>query len=298
VREWLSSGDYKSSDSIDLEWTKSFLDAIPVGTEGERLERMDIRSCNPQLLYAIPGKIRARRLRAAKELNRKTREVARNGTREQIASELKRESRFIALMAMHELLIRWILFLPWPSRCISECEIGKNLFNRKIPKNKSIFKRPWVTLRLKSNPNARFLQYAFSGLETRSGTSVQCILPRELIRHYLDFKRKFRPLLVEGKSTKTLFVNEFGKPMDKTQLCALIGELTFTYGAKCRITPRVFRDIAARVWLAGHPGDYVPLSRMLGHSSIAVTKRAHPPTNESDGHAKWESLLDEQRGGN
>jgi len=58
--------------------------------------------------------------------------------------------------------------------------------------------------------------------------------------------------------------------MDEANIGQTVSDLTLRYGGR-RVTPHLFRDIVAYAWLKAHPKDFLTLSKMLWHKSIATT---------------------------
>jgi hypothetical protein len=227
-----------------------------------------------KILELIPAKIRAERVAAEKK-------------------GLKQVSQVV----LKELLIKWLITLPWRQRNIRECRIGgpvPNLFKGKIPPFSEIDKPEWVQQEEQRNPEAEFWQFHFSSDETKTGIEVDALLPRQLIGPLEEYLKGFRFHLVRGIDPGTLFVNRAGKQMSLAQITGVVSTLTLRHGGR-RVTPHLFRDIVAYTWLKEHPKDFLTLSKMLWHSNIdQVIKTYGGRFNESSGVCAMESWLEER----
>jgi site-specific recombinase XerD len=74
-------------------------------------------------------------------------------------------------------------------------------------------KPAWVAEEEQSNPNAEFWQAKFSPKETKTGIAIHILLPRQLIKPLEEYLTEYRPQLLGGRNTNTLFVNEDGMPL-------------------------------------------------------------------------------------
>jgi hypothetical protein len=90
----------------------------------------------------------------------------------------------VALLAMGELLIRWLTVLPWRQRNIRECRISgttPNLFKGKVPPFCGIDKPEWAQREEQESPEAEFWQFRFNCDETKTKIDAHAVLPRPLI---------------------------------------------------------------------------------------------------------------------
>lgn len=74
----------------------------------------------------------------------------------------------------------------------------------------------------------------------------------------------------------TLFLNDAGGPLRSLILRTMVSELTLRYGGKI-VTPHLFRDIFAFMWLELNPQDYLTLSKLLCPWQRAVLKLERNP---------------------
>lgn len=230
------------------------------------------------IIEAIPAKICADRLSAAK----------------------KRRNQ-IAVLAMEELLIRWLITLAWRQRNIRECRIGgsnPNLFKAVIQNYIWVDKPSWVQAEQRSNPDAKFWQVHFAPEEIKTGKktgkSIHLVLPRPLIKPLEEYLAEFRPQLVTKSDPGTLFVKEDGAALSDDNVNELVSRLTLRYGGK-RVNPHLFRDIVAFAWLKEHPKDYLTLSKILWHSNINYTIKVYGSQfDESSGVCAMESWIKER----
>jgi len=252
-------------------WLKGVQEGIP----SDSFEEVKLRKAQKYLEYAvlekIPGKIHAVRAQHAG--------VAR------------------AALVLEELLIKWLLILPWRQRNIRECRIGganPNVFKSKIPPFSFIDKPRWAIEEEARNPDAEFWQFRFSKEETKTRIAVHALLPRPLIGILEEYRSESRPTLLNGRNCDTLFVSSVGSVMDQEYVSNLVSDLTLRYGGR-RVTPHLFRDIVAFAWLKTHPKDYLTLSKMLWHKNISTTIKYYGSRfNEASGCVAMESWIEER----
>ena len=262
--------------AIDISWFKPVLDGITVEDESELELRKEQKYLEYQVLESIPDKIHAKR---------------------QTSQKLGDDE--VALLAMHELLMKWLVVLPWRQRNIRECRIEgprPNLFKAALEPNSRIDKPDWVIEKQKSNPTAEFWQFRFSKEEAKK-RAVHALLPKQLVGPLEEYIEDFRPLLVRDSDAVTLFVNETGNPMTLSQMTVVVSDLILRHGGR-RVTPHLIRDIFSFAWLKAHSEDYLTLSKMLWHSNINEVVRTYGKRfNESSGICAVESWLDERQKG-
>lgn len=76
-----------------------------------------------------------------------------------------------------------------------------------------------------------------------------------------------------------------------SQLRVLVSKLTLRYGGRI-VTPHLYRDIFAFMWLEKFPEDYFSLSKLLWHRKINMTlERYGARCNESTALCRMERML-------
>jgi integrase len=260
--------------SMDFSWFKPLMDGLPVEPKSELKKRKSEKYLEYTVVESIPARIHAERPAAQ-----------------------KKGVSHVARLVMEELLMKWLITLPWRQRNIRECRVGgasPNLFKGKIPHFSDLDKPNWVIQEELKNPTAEFWQFRFSPDETKTEIEVNSLLPRQLIGLLEEYLRDFRHHLLRADDPETLVVNRAGKQMTRNQLTHTVSELTLRHGGR-RVTPHPFRDIVAYTWLKEHPKDYLTLSKMLWHSNINTTIQIYGSRfNESNGVSAMESWLDER----
>jgi integrase len=264
--------------SLDLKWFKEILDRLPIEPESEQRMRKVKKYLDYPLVEAIPAQLRAERLSAAKDGQER-----------------------VAILAMEELLLTWLITLAWRQRNIRECRIGgsrPNLFKAKIPNYIWVDKPAWVQAEERSNPESTFWQVHFAPEEIKTGTktgkSIHAVLPRPLIRPLEEYLSVFRPRLVTVRDPGTLFVKGDGTSLNDENVTDLISRLTLKYAGK-RVNPHLMRDIVAFAWLKEHPKDYLTLSKILWHSNINYTIKVYGSQfDESSGVCAMEAWIEER----
>jgi len=107
------------------------------------------------------------------------------------------------------------------------------------------------------------------GEEVKTGRPLEFPLPKRT-RALLDiYLRDYRPLLIT-LPTMALFPGQKGGGRQSGGFGQQIKGAIKRYSG-LTINPHLFRHIAAKVYLDGHPGAYEVVRRMLGHSSLSVT---------------------------
>ncbi len=263
---------YPAYSSLEVSWWRKLHDSIPIEPASELRLRKARKYLEYEILESIPTQIRTH-LSQSRSLSAKE----------------------IAQGIMHQLMMRWLLVLPWRQRNIRECRITgqrPNLFKGKIPPFSEIDKPSWVIEEEKRNPQAEFWQFEFSPEETKTKRRVQAVLPRTLIPMLEEYLRLYRPLLLTHTDPSTLFVNEEGGSRNVAQVGEVVCSLTLRYGGR-RVTPHLIRDIVAFTWLKHHPKDYLTLSKILWHTQINTTINTYGSRfNESSGVCAMEEWLE------
>jgi integrase len=264
---------HPSHKTLNLSWFESLLDSVPIEPEAELRNRKSEKYVDYSLLEAIPQLIHKDRIKPKLNAHR------------------------VAALAQQELLMKWLITLPWRQRNIRECRIAglkPNLFKAVIPSISDVTKPAWAIEAQRKDPAATFWQFRFSPTETKTGIQVHSLLPKQLIPLLEEFLALHRPLLLRGNNSNTLFLNEEGGPMSERKLSPMVSELTLRYAGK-RTTPHRYRDIVAYAWLHDHPTDFLSLSKLLWHRNINTTIAIYGSRfNESNGSVAMESWLDER----
>jgi hypothetical protein len=210
---------------------------------------------------------------------------------------VKRGIEHVALLGMEELIMRWLITLPWRQLNLRECRISgptPNLFKDKISPFSEIDEPDWVKQMGLKNPEAQFWQFRFSVDETKTGIDVHSLLPRQLIEPLEEYLKAFRPHLLGNSDPGTLLINHAGNAMEANQIRRVVESLTLRFGGT-RVTPHLFRDIVAFAWLKAHPKDFLSLSKMLWHSSPDLAIKTYGSRfNEYSGVCAMESWLEER----
>jgi Phage integrase family len=258
----------------NFDWFTPLLNGIPVESDAVLKKRRAEKVLEYAVLENIPGMIRAQRSKAAGMGGKK-----------------------LALLVRDELMIRWLTVLPWRQRNLRECRIGgrnPNLFKGPVPAITTIDLPPWAVEERNNNPEAEFWQFHFTEEETKTGCTVDALVPRQLIEPLEEYLFTFRDRLVQSSEPGTLFLNQRGKPMGTDQVIAAVSANTLRYGGR-RVTPHKFRDAVARAWLKAHPKDYLTVSKLLWHANPNEVINTYGSLfNESSGVCSMEAWLQER----
>lgn len=162
--------------SLDIDWFKPLLDRIPAEEESEVKKRKAEKYLEYGAVESIPDKIRADR-----------------------AAAEKKGTAALAELVMDELIMKWLVTLPWLQLNIRKMRIGgptPTLFRAAIPPYSELDKPDWVRQEEQKNPAAAFWQFRFSKDETKTKHPVHALLPRQLISLLEEYLKDFRPLLI------------------------------------------------------------------------------------------------------
>ena len=235
----------------DFSWFTNLLNSIEQEDESTQRERKDKKYLPYDVLAEIPDKLAAQR-RATD----------------------KTDTKRIAYLFHDELLIRWLLIMPWRQRNIREAELGggeePNIFRGPLSELFRITKPEWVENELKQNPKASFWQIWFRPHETKTGQSINAVLPKRIVPMLEEYLEKYRPVIVAENDQHTLFLNRAGRPLLSKELRSLVGDLTMRHAGRY-VTPHLFRDAFANKWLDEHPEDFLTVSKALWHRNINTT---------------------------
>ena len=255
---------------IDFSWFERIIAQLPIDSQEEVTERKARKYIPYSLADQIPDLIAAK------------------------AKKLKSPSaRMMAIYGRNELLMRWIVILPWRQRNLRELRIGgrsPNLFKAMIPQYCTITRPTWITAQEQSAPNGKYWQIRFMPDETKMKHPVQMFLPAELVGPLEHYLAAHRPMLIAGRrDPDTLFANNDGTAFNQTEMTNLVEKLAFEYTG-VPVNPHLFRDIVAYEWLDTHPEDYLTLSKVLWHRNINTTLRKYGSRfDESSGVARMDN---------
>lgn len=256
--------------ALDLSWLPSLIKKLPKTDQREIDDRKGPKLISYDAAEAIPVRIRESRNRA-KNLS---------------ASDL-------AISLRNELLMSWLVILPWRQRNLRECRISggdhKNLFLGSIQKHSSQTKPKWLEAQGTLDGNEQIWQIYFLKDETKSKNTVSAILPAELAK-LLDEYLTHRGALVpaDRPDPGTLFLTVKGKAFNDHNIRDVIKELASRH-AGVAVNPHLFRDIVAHEWLQKHPDDYLTISKILWHKTLEYTLKVYCSRfNESTGIARMD----------
>lgn len=270
---WAALRHHPVHRNMDLAWFDTLIKSVALEPESLRRKKKAEKYLEYSVVETIPERIRQDRLK------------------------LRNTSGQVSYLVMEELLIKWLVILPWRQRNLRECRISgpdPNLFKSKIQPLSEVKKPDWVLKEEQQNPSAQFWQFHFRSLETKTGNDVHSLLPKQLVPLLEEYLSEHRPHLLRGHHCDNLFLNRRGGRLDAGVMSRLVRELTLRYAGR-QITPHRFRDIVAYAWLEDHPEDYVRLSKLLWHRNLNTTLRIYGARfNEASGVCAMEAWLDER----
>lgn len=257
----------------DYRWFSALFQQLPVDEESLVVKRKAAKYVPYDVLAEVPDQIRA----SWKQ---------QSGMKDQSVSWLVHD----------ELLLAWLVTLPWRQRNLRECRIGdpstSNLFLAELPLMVHIAKAEWVERACADDPHQKFWQFHFREDETKTGNAVRGIVPRRLLPLLEEYLTDHRPGLVgAGPDSGTLFLNRSGTPLQSKETTELVAQRFFSFTGR-RVTPHICRDIFAYKFLADFPEDYLTLSKILWHRDIHTTLRVYGKNfDESDGVRRVDDWL-------
>jgi hypothetical protein len=254
---------------IDLSWFERIIDQLPV----EPQSTIDQRKAKKYIPYSEAEQIPVR-------------------IRNQRAKSKRSNAKSVAISVRNELLMLWLVILPWRQRNIRECRVGgsnPNLFCATISPFCMATKSLWVAEQERASPGTKFWQIHFTPEETKTKNEVHAFLPSELVPLLEEYLSVHRPVLVSRlKDPVTLFLSTKGGGMNVGQMRNLVKGLASKY-AGVPVTPHLYRDIVAFEWLSTHPEDYLTVSKLLWHRNISTTLKIYGRRfDESTGVARMD----------
>lgn len=252
-------------------WLRNLLSNLSEDSDEHTLRRKEEKFLPYETLRSIP------------DLMRHERPMASNAT-----------PRQIAIWVRNELLMMWPVILPWRQLNIRIMRSGgsdPNLFKASFPKLSSMAKPEWLVGTENQDPGIEVWQIRFNKRETKANHLVEAVLPRCLTPLLEEYLWVHRPHLVKGVDPGTLFLNNHGGPLTSRRLRDLVAQFTLKYGGRI-VTPHLFRDVYAFMYLDKVPEDYLTLSKLLWHSNIQTTIRIYGRRfNESAAMCRMEKVL-------
>jgi len=266
---------YVTFRSTDFRWLQDLIAEIEPEPDSERQERKR-RKCLPyEVVEAIPAKLRECRNSVSKASN----------------------PLGWAFLLHDELLMTWLLVLPWRRRNLCECKLGlqdegANLFMVPLSATADIDLPASVEARLRVNPNEPFWQYRFLASQMKKKRMIRGALPIQIapiLEEYLPYRRDL--LARTGQDHDRLFLDRDGKPLAAENMTALVKKLTLRYAGR-EISPHLFRSIVAYQYLRENPRDYLALGKILGHTDPGWTPKIYGSNfDESSGVCVMEAWL-------
>lgn len=266
-------GQHPKYSVISNTWLPALLRCIPPDSEEDVRRRKEEKYLSYEVLREIPGAIRKKR-----------------------AAGSEGDPWATARSVRDELMLEWMLTLPWRQRNHRECRVAgdnPNLFKARVPPLAGLSKPEWLQEMEKEDPEVEVWQIHFAKDETKTHHEVSCVLPRRLAGLVEEYVSKHRAHLIKSNDPGTLFLNDAGGSYTIGTFINLVSGLTLRYGGR-RVTPHLFRDIFAFMWLKKMPEDYLTLSKLLWHRNIQTTIRKYGwMCNESSALCRMEQMLDQ-----
>jgi Phage integrase family len=278
---WAAVREFPLLSNHDLSWLPTLTSLLPKDSETARDEAKNRKWVQYDTLCLVPEKIRAE-------------------ATQKFARQASTSARSIALAVRDELLMLWLVILPWRQRNLRECKIrsrdqGGNIFKEEIPPFSTVAKPKWVEEALQKNPHDKFWQFYFREDETKTDHVVHCLAPKQLIPLLEEYLGQHRPALIKGSDPGFLFLNSEGRQLKANRMDDLVESLALRHAGRC-VNPHLFRDIFAKTWLDEHPEDYLTVSKILWHRNIQTTLRIYGRKFDESHGVRRVELWFEERG--
>jgi integrase len=220
---------------------------------------------------ATPVRDKRARLRSPVDVIELGERMMRGAEQAEAWSEQKRAVHF-----RDGLLIAFLASRPVRARNLASMRIGRHIIER----NGSF----WIT---------------FKGEETKDGRPYEAILPNTLapyLRKYLDI---YRVILLRGKTLvgpsciDAFWVSETGTHLTQVALGGRISKHTKAEFGQS-MSPHLFRDAVATEIAIHNPGHVDDACQLLGHATLATTKRHYIQANTLVASRRYGELLQVQ----
>lgn len=278
--------NFPGASGIDLSWTTDFIASLPEYSSVSRNARKLLRIIPFSALEAVPDQLRKERYtlidrhkRAeAAEAKCKKREVPKYREMKIAKARAARLMR-IAVLAQQELIMRWLVTLPWRNENLNQCRLhrdpvtGKPANLRHVPAGSvpGAIVDDWVRKLQMEAPMTLVWVFSFDEDETKAARPVTGVLPQSLgdaLDEFLDYYRDI--LVCENRNLPTLFANQAGGSLNSQQLAEAVEEATRRYAGNS-VNPHLARDIYALAYLLANDADYLTLSKILWHKNHLIT---------------------------
>lgn len=134
---------------------------------------------------------------------------------------------------------------------------------------------------------------AIAGEEMKNHQPFEAQLGEEASAFLSDYVGRFRPALLKGPSS-ILFVSRTGLAKKTTTLSTQFSAF-IRRELGLQVNPHLLRHHAGMLWLNNMPGEYQPLSKLLGHSSSRTTELSYTGAESKTAQDRYHSLLDTLR---
>ena len=132
-------------------------------------------------------------------------------------------------------------------------------------------------------------QILFEGEETKTGNKITFNLPQGLEPYLEEYLDQARPILTCDSNSDLLFTSVRGLPLTGPVLGSIIKNASLKYLGK-PVHPHLIRDIVATDLLI-ETGDYLMVSKLLGHESLDTTLKIYSHYQTVDAMRTYHKLL-------
>ena len=172
-----------------------------------------------------------------------------------------------AMMVRNEFLIRFMIATVLRSRNVREARLGRNVFQT-------------------SDGSWKIL---FDGDETKTGNKLSFSLLPDFDPYLEEYLDQARPILTCDGNSDLLFTSVRGRPLTGPVLGDIIRNASLKYLGK-PVHPHLIRDIVATDLLI-ETGDYLMVSKLLGHESLDTTLKIYGHYQTADAMRTYHKLL-------
>ncbi len=174
--------------------------------------------------------------------------------------------RHISSLVRDELVFRFLSLRPLRSKNIREMKLGKNL---------------------KNDAGSWYVEY--SSDEMKNNESFRISFPKDLVPLLEDYLENYRKNIYADSNCAWVFPSPNG-----THICASTVQRIITNNTRrilnMHIYPHLMRDIAA-YWYIKEFGDYLTVSKLLGHKDINVTINLYSNFDANDAAEKYDTFF-------
>ena len=134
------------------------------------------------------------------------------------------------------------------------------------------------------------------GREVKNGEDIEVELNSGNSRLLHQYVMRFRPLVSEVPGTVLFPKASDGKPRHATNLGGALKQVLFRETG-LKVSPHLFRHIAAMLYLRERPGDFETVRRLLKHRTLQTTMDFYADLSNKWAHEQYDKVVLSKWGG-